>query len=507
MSEPTRAIARYDGPRTNDELREYAQLLAFDTNPEGQYKQNNALPVAFRGNPGAVAFAVEYGKALDVSPVTALIGIHIVDGKPTASAGLISALVRRAGHKIRTWTEGTVAEGNLKGITTIVRADDPEFEYRVEWTLDRAQRAGLCTLAQGTDGRWIVTGKGKGGSNWQTYTEAMVKARSITECARDAAEDSILGVHYTPEELGVEVDEAGEPVYTVTTAEAPQAQRQTPAPTPAPQAAEARPLDSVTAAEVDELRDLVLDSQSKEELEAVWLGPIIAGSSERAAGLTTGDADGNEVTLLDVFQHIGQAVGSGNAEALAATRARFGLVEVTEDSSSDDDGEAGSPAQGAPETPQGPTSDAAAPEAAEPESGAQAAKTAEPRPEGPQLRTLLLATDRMTADQRAAVLEHARAWNVNPRDSEEAAAKVCSWIVSGQIAKLVEVTRGTDPDPRDLVSDAQAQVARELEEAQAEAREEAASVTRPPARAEGKAAATAAARKAAKDARESGPRQ
>ena len=67
----------------------------------------------------------------------------------------------------------------------IVRADDPDFTFRSEWTMARAQTAGL-------------TGK----SVWKQYPAAMLKARAITECARDACPEALSGVQYTAEELG-----------------------------------------------------------------------------------------------------------------------------------------------------------------------------------------------------------------------------------------------------------------------------------------------------------------
>lgn len=212
--QPPRAqIARYDGPRTVDELARYSQLLT--TAERGQ--TNTVLPSQYRGNPAALAFAVEYAKALDVSPVTAITGIHVIDGKPSASAGLISALVRRAGHRLRVWATGTVEEGTLTGHATILRVDDPEHEYRAEFTLRDAARAELLELRQDGD-RYDIRSRTERGrrTQWEKYPRAMVKARALTEVAREAAEDAVLGVHYTPEELGAIVDEAGEPVYTVT---------------------------------------------------------------------------------------------------------------------------------------------------------------------------------------------------------------------------------------------------------------------------------------------------
>lgn len=153
---------------------------------------DNLLPAAFRNNPGKVLLAIETGGMLGIHPVAALNGVHVIEGKPTISAGLMGALVRRAGHRLRVTTEGSFDAGDLAAIAEIVRADDPEFTFRQRWDLDRARRAGLL-------------GKGV----WKSYPEAMLKARAISEVCREAAEDCLMGVHYTPEELGAVVDEDG----------------------------------------------------------------------------------------------------------------------------------------------------------------------------------------------------------------------------------------------------------------------------------------------------------
>ena len=303
-----KAIARYDGPRTTDELREYALALAFDTDPEGHYKRNDALPVAFRGNPGAVAFVTEYGKALDVSPVTAMIGIHFVDGKPTASAGLISALIRRAGHELRVKLTGTYEAADLQAVATIKRHDDPTFEYESVWTMQRAIRANL--LKKTADGR-IVASKDR--SAWATYPENMLKARAITEVGRDAAEDALLGVHYTAEEVGAETDETGAPV-TMTAEQIPTERPATrPEPTPAEDRRGAQ-VDVETAAAgfgtdpelADRVRTAILDADSTDALSAVWRDPDgIAGYRDAAAVLILADERGLECSALDLFTRAG----------------------------------------------------------------------------------------------------------------------------------------------------------------------------------------------------------
>ncbi len=139
------------------------------------------LPASYRKQPANVLLAMEYGDALGLSPIAAIQGVHVIDGKPTASAQLIGALVRKAGHRLRV----VVAPDRTAARATITRSDDPEFEFESVWTLDRAQAAGL--LGKGT---------------WKQYPENLLKARAITEVARDACPEVLSGVAYTAEELG-----------------------------------------------------------------------------------------------------------------------------------------------------------------------------------------------------------------------------------------------------------------------------------------------------------------
>lgn len=152
-----------------DDRMRYAAALA----------KASLLPRAYQEQPANVLLALEYGAALGIAPMVAIQGIHVIEGKPSASAGLIGALVRKAGHRLRVTGNDTSAR------CEIIRADDPDFTFTSEWTIERARAAKL-------------TGK----SVWQQYPAAMLKARAITECARDACPEALSGVNYTAEELG-----------------------------------------------------------------------------------------------------------------------------------------------------------------------------------------------------------------------------------------------------------------------------------------------------------------
>jgi len=179
---------------------------------------------AHQRNPANVLYAVEYGDMLGLAPMAAITGVHVIEGRPTASAGLISALVRRAGHRLR-------VTGDAKAATVqIIRSDDPEYTFEVTWTLEDAKTAGLL-----------------GKSVWKNYPGSMLKSRAITQCARDACEEALFGLHYTAEDLGAEVNADGDPLASTAPAVQPAADpwatapASVPAPEPAPEPAATDP--------------------------------------------------------------------------------------------------------------------------------------------------------------------------------------------------------------------------------------------------------------------------
>lgn len=142
------------------------------------------LPASYRKQPANLLLIKGQADALGIHLAAAISGIHIIDGKPSISANLMSALVRRAGHRLR------VTGDDKRAVAEITRRDDPDFVFRSEWTIERAATAGLI---------------GKKGGSWEKYPAAMLKARAISEVARDACPEALAGVIYTPEELGADV--------------------------------------------------------------------------------------------------------------------------------------------------------------------------------------------------------------------------------------------------------------------------------------------------------------
>ena len=225
---------------------------------------SDLLPKQYRGNPANVLVAIEYGAALGLEPMAAIQGIHVVEGKPTASAQLIGALVRKAGHRLRVQCD------NGRAVATIIRADDPDFTFTAVWTLDRAQKAGLA-------------GKGV----WKQYPDQMLKNRAITEVARDACPEVLAGVSYTAEELGSD-------------------ERPTSAPTPTVE----RLIPTATVAQVEE----VVDTDTGEIIEEAV---IVDDEPELQAEPPAEDAP--EPDALDEFTR---------AESDAITKAQMGTLHA-----------------------------------------------------------------------------------------------------------------------------------------------------------------------------------
>jgi hypothetical protein len=135
---------------------------------------------------------VVFGEELGIGPGASMQGVHIIEGKPSLSANLLGTLVKRSGRydyrpqKVDD-AEAAVAffeNGEEVGVST--------------FTLEQAKAAGLVRAKSG----------------WERFPQAMLFARALSQGVRWYCPDVTAGSPaYTPEELGAEVDQSGEPVY------------------------------------------------------------------------------------------------------------------------------------------------------------------------------------------------------------------------------------------------------------------------------------------------------
>lgn len=155
----------------------YAQQLA----------SADLLPDAYKRKPGNVLLAVEYGEMLGVHPLTAIQQVHVIKGKLTMSAELMRAQVQRAGHQFR-----TLEMSSTVSRVSITRADDPDHTTTVTFTIEDAKAAGLT-----------------GNDNYKKFPTSMLHARATSMAVRAVCPEVLMGISYTPDELGGAVDEDG----------------------------------------------------------------------------------------------------------------------------------------------------------------------------------------------------------------------------------------------------------------------------------------------------------
>jgi hypothetical protein len=141
------------------------------------------IPAGLRGNLPAIGACVATGRALGLADMTSLRSIHIIDGKASFSAELMTSLARKAGHSI-------IGEVSPQAAKVTGKRGDNGDTMDVEWTFEQASK---------------IKRKGKAltdGDAWKNYPEAMLWARAVSQLCRMLFADCFAGASYTPEELG-----------------------------------------------------------------------------------------------------------------------------------------------------------------------------------------------------------------------------------------------------------------------------------------------------------------
>jgi hypothetical protein len=163
-------LAQYQPQTALTDVMEYARAVSSAA----------MLPDAYRGKPADIMLAVGLGQAMGLSPAESLYRISVIKGKPTASAELIAANVRKAGHRLRM----RVSEDPPAATCTIVRADDPDEPFVITRDMDWARGMGLADQ-----------------SNYKKQPSTMLSWRAISACARLACPEALYGVAHTPDEI------------------------------------------------------------------------------------------------------------------------------------------------------------------------------------------------------------------------------------------------------------------------------------------------------------------
>lgn len=235
------------------------------------------LPTAYRGNAANAFVAAETGAALGLEPLQALASIAVINGRATLSSDLMAAVIRRAGHTLR------IVENSPESVTaTLIRADDKTFKFEVTWDKEKAVKAGL----------WGQRGP------WSQYPTQMLRARAITEVARQGASEALMGMIYSPEDFGATITDTGEVIEAevIDDTPAPAKPKPKPAanaqPAPAPQEL-TQPAKQLTPGQASVMKGLDVLSFTQEAYDALCkrcLGQLVAVTAlndEQAATLHT----------------------------------------------------------------------------------------------------------------------------------------------------------------------------------------------------------------------------
>lgn len=177
MADPINALAPVNTLPSESEWNTMASMAQ-------QLVPTGFLPKAVDTPQKAVAIVLK-GRELGIPPMYALSNITVIQGKPTANAELMLALVKRAYGRDVIWVEKSTPA--VAAIGYLVHGK-PKF---YEFTIDMAQKAGLMS-----------------NPTWNKYPDAMLRARAISAVCRMEFPE-VIGGMYVPGELGepVRIDE------------------------------------------------------------------------------------------------------------------------------------------------------------------------------------------------------------------------------------------------------------------------------------------------------------
>jgi hypothetical protein len=136
------------------------------------------------------------GEELGLGPMTSMQGFHIIKGKPAMSANLLGVKAKQSGRY--NFRPVEVDDKHAK----IAWFENGKAVGHTEFTIEQAKKAKLIAKDSG----------------WEKYPEDLLFARALSRGVRRFCPEVTAGVPaYTPEELGAEVDQQGEPVHVEAT--------------------------------------------------------------------------------------------------------------------------------------------------------------------------------------------------------------------------------------------------------------------------------------------------
>lgn len=156
-------------PRSIGEVQSLADLIS----------KSGLLPDALRNKAPDIIMSILTGQELGLSPMAAIRGIHIVQGRPTLGADTMMGLCLASGFA----EYFSQIEATATSVTFETRRKGSPVPQRCTWTIEDVKRAGLNTK-----------------ENHRLYPRQMMAARCKAELARAVYPDILAGV-YDPDEI------------------------------------------------------------------------------------------------------------------------------------------------------------------------------------------------------------------------------------------------------------------------------------------------------------------
>lgn len=150
--------------------------------------KSGLLPSAIRTKEAAVIIALK-GRELGLPPMVAFSHINVIQGKPTMSAEIMLAYI----YKEFPMAEICIIETtDQRCVLKAKRPHEKDFTT-FTWDMERAKKMGLDQK-----------------DNWKKQPQTMLRWRCISEMKRVKFPEVLMGIDYTPEELGAELNSNGE---------------------------------------------------------------------------------------------------------------------------------------------------------------------------------------------------------------------------------------------------------------------------------------------------------
>jgi len=161
-------------PQNLSEAMKFCEMLA----------ESSIIPKDFRGKPGDILVAIEWGMEVGLKPMQALNNIAVINGRPSIWGDSALALVRASGllEYIDEKVEGDTAVCRVK------RKGEPETVRT--FSMEDADRAGLT----------------KKPGPWQQYPKRMLQMRARAWALRDVFPDVLSGIAIAEEAQDIEVE-------------------------------------------------------------------------------------------------------------------------------------------------------------------------------------------------------------------------------------------------------------------------------------------------------------